>query len=86
MGNVEKVLQQVLRGTSDANIGFKDLCNLLTRLGFEERTKGSHHIFRMAGIMDKPNLQKEGNKAKPYQVRQVRNIILKYGLGGEIDG
>jgi len=40
----------------------------------------------MAGIMDKPNLQKEGNKAKPYQVRQVRNIILKYGLGGEIDG
>ncbi len=47
------------------------------------RIKGSHHIFRKNGIEEKPNLQKEGNKAKPYQVKQVRNIILKYRLGGE---
>ena len=86
MGNAEKTLAQVLRGTSDANIKFKDLCNLLTRLGFELRIRGSHHIFRRAGIMDKPNLQKEGNKAKPYQVRQVRDVILKHKLGGDIDG
>lgn len=43
--------------------------------------KGSHHVFRKVGIEEKPNLQKEGNKAKPYQVKQVSNIILKYKLG-----
>jgi len=45
------------------------------------RIKGSHHIFRKAGVEEKINLQKDGNKAKPYQVRQVRNMILKYKLG-----
>lgn len=84
MAKLEKVLRKVLSGRSDANIAFSDLCNLLTSVGFEERIKGSHHIFRMAGIIDKPNLQKEGNMAKPYQVGQVRNVILKYKLGGEI--
>jgi len=53
-------------------------------LGFEERTKGSHHNFRMAGVEDKINLQKNGNKAKPYQVRQMRNVIIKYKLGGKL--
>ncbi len=84
MSKIEKLLFQVLRGTSDANIVFKDLCHLLLSLGFEERTKGSHHNFRMTGVEDKINLQKDGNKAKPYQVRQVRNVILKYKLGGKL--
>ena len=84
MTSIEKVLFQVLRGTSDANIRFDDLRNLLLRLGFEERTKGSHHLFRKAGIVEKTNIQKEGNKAKPYQVRQVRNLISNYKLGGNL--
>ena len=66
---------------SDANIVFIDLVNLLKYFGFDMRVKGSHHIFRKAEVQEKVNLQKEGNKAKPYQVRQVRNIILKYKLG-----
>ncbi|MDZ7759454.1 MAG: hypothetical protein U5L00_04260 [Desulfovermiculus sp.] len=41
----------------------------------------SHHLFRKVGVKEKPNLQKEGNKAKPYQVKQIRNIILKYKMG-----
>jgi len=41
-------------------------------------------MFRKAGIIEKINLQRDGNKAKVYQVRQVRAIILKYKLGGEI--
>lgn len=69
------------RGTSDANIAFSDLINLLKYFGFEMRIKGSHHIFRKAEVEEKINLQKDGNKAKPYQVRQVRNMILKYKLG-----
>jgi predicted RNA binding protein YcfA (HicA-like mRNA interferase family) len=72
-----------LRGRSDANIPFNDLCSLLLYLGFEERVKGSHHIFRKEKIMEKVNLQQDGNKAKVYQIRQVRNILLTYKLGGE---
>jgi len=52
------------------------------RLGFEERTSGGHHIFRRKGIRELINLQKDGNKAKPYQVRQVRRIVVEYKLGG----
>ncbi|HHT9124367.1 MAG TPA: type II toxin-antitoxin system HicA family toxin [Candidatus Brocadiia bacterium] len=82
MGKYDKLLLQILRGASDANIPFDDLCQLLHRLGFEERTRGSHHIFRKQGIEEKINLQRDSNKAKVYQVRQVRTIILKYNLGG----
>jgi len=50
-------------------------------LGFEKRVKGSHHLFRRAGVEERINLQREGNNAKPYQVKQVRAVILKYKLG-----
>jgi hypothetical protein len=78
---MDEVLEKVLRGRSDASISFRDLRNLLLRLGFEERTRGGHCMFRRAGIRELINLQREGSKAKPYQVRQVRRIILAYGLG-----
>jgi predicted RNA binding protein YcfA (HicA-like mRNA interferase family) len=78
-----KVLERVLSRTSDANIRFDDLCHLLSSLGFEMRVRGSHHIFRKAGVEEKINLQREGSEAKPYQVRQVRAVILKYRLGGQ---
>jgi hypothetical protein len=83
MGSREKLLTQIIEGRSDANIGFDDLCNLLLHFGFAMRTRGSHHVFRKAGVVEKINLQRDGNKAKPYQVRQVRGIILKYRLGAE---
>lgn len=82
MGKQEKLLLQILQGTSDANISFDDLCGLLKNLGFDERIRGSHHLFRKSGIIEKINLQQDGNKAKAYQVRQVRAVIVKYGLGG----
>jgi len=84
MGKFDKLLLQILSGSSDANIQFYDLCQLLRRLGFEERIRGSHHLFRKSGIEEKINVQKDDNKAKPYQVRQVRNVIVKYRLGGDI--
>jgi len=49
------------------------------------RTKGSHHIFRKEGINEKVNLQEAGSKAKPYQVKQVRYLIVKYKLGGNLN-
>jgi predicted RNA binding protein YcfA (HicA-like mRNA interferase family) len=84
MGKWDKLVEQILRGTNDASISFNDLCGLLIRLGFEKRTRGSHNIFRRAGVVERPNLQRAGKNAKPYQVRQVRDIILKYKLGDRV--
>ncbi len=82
MARPEKTLLKVLRGGRDANIGFDDLRSLLLHLGFEERVRGSHHIFFKLGIEELINVQRSGSNAKPYQVRQVRAIIAKYGTGG----
>ncbi|MGH9871015.1 MAG: type II toxin-antitoxin system HicA family toxin [Pyrinomonadaceae bacterium] len=85
MGKDEKLLSDLLRGRSDANIEFEDLCQLLRSLGFDERISGSHHIFRRTGIEARINLQRDKRKAKVYQVRQVRAVIVKHGLAGESD-
>jgi predicted RNA binding protein YcfA (HicA-like mRNA interferase family) len=77
----EKILAKILSGASDANIGFDQLCQLLTCLGFNEHIRGSHHIFTKEGIEEILNLQPKQGKAKPYQVKQVREVILKYQLG-----
>jgi len=55
-------------------------------LGFEERIRGSHHMFRKAGVEEKIKLQRGDGEAKVYQVRQVRGIILKYQRRGEARG
>jgi predicted RNA binding protein YcfA (HicA-like mRNA interferase family) len=77
-----KTLQRVLSGTADAAVRFDDLCQLLESLGFEKRVRASHHLFRKPGVEEKINLQRAGSQAKPYQVKQVRAIILKAKLGG----
>ncbi len=80
MGKYQKLIEIIKDGDSDAHIAFDDLCRLMTKLGFDERIRGSHHIFRKSAVTERPNLQREGDKAKAYQVRQIRNIILKYKL------
>jgi len=77
----DKVLILILSGKSDANISFADLRSLLIRLGFSERIRSSHHIFTKDGVEEILNLQPKVGKAKPYQVKQVRNVISKYRLG-----
>ena len=85
MVSSEKILEKILRGTSDANIAFTDLCSILTQFGFSERIHGSHHIFFKKDIVEIINIQPDGSKAKPYQVKQVRNLILRYKLAGNHD-
>jgi hypothetical protein len=85
MGKHEKLLLQILRGASDANVPFDGLCALLRHLGFDERVRGSHHIFSRDGVEEILNLQPAGAKAKAYQVRQVRGVILRHRLGGQDD-
>ncbi len=76
----DQLLQKILQGRSDANIRFGELCRLLRHLGFVERIRGSHHIFRKQGVAEKINLQRDDGHTKPYQVRQVRRVILRYKL------
>ncbi|MEK7278896.1 MAG: type II toxin-antitoxin system HicA family toxin [Chloroflexota bacterium] len=85
MARRDKILDKLLRGTSDANVSFDELCRLLRRLGFAERIRGSHHIFTKSDVEEILNLQPKGADAKPYQVKQVRNLILKFRLAGEDD-
>ncbi len=80
MGKNEKLLQIILSGNSDNNINFNDLIRLLENLGFEFRIKGSHHIFFRENVNEIVNIQPKGIKAKDYQVKQIRNLIVKYKL------
>jgi hypothetical protein len=83
LSKVSKTLERILRGTSDANIGFDDLRALLLHLGFVERIRGDHHIFTRDGIPEILNLQPRGHQAKAYQVKQVRGVIVTHRLAGE---
>ena len=80
MSKFEKILTKLLSGTSDTNIDFTELCSLLERLGFKQRIKGSHHIFYKENIGEIINIQPNNAKAKPYQIKQIRNIIVTYKL------
>lgn len=81
MSRHERLVRTILGGRSDANIRFDELRALMRYLGFEERVRGSHHLFDKEGIVEIVNLQSRGGHAKP--VRQVRRLILKYKLGAD---
>jgi hypothetical protein len=87
MGRHDKLLAQILAGRSDHNLSFDLLRAVLSSLGFRERIRGSHHIFSRDGVAEILNLQAlPGGKAKSYQVRQVRNVIVRYRLTEAADG
>lgn len=85
MGKHEKCLSDILCGTKDANISFSGLCSVLNDLGFICRIKGDHSIYTKPDIEEIINIQPLGSIAKPYQVKQVRNLILKYRLGDDFN-
>ena len=85
MAKSDKLLLRILQGTADANIRFSEMRHLLMQLGFTERIRGDHHIFTRPGVEEILNLQPKGSAAKPYQVKQVRAVILKYRLAGGHD-
>lgn len=85
MSQHKRLLQAVLSGRQDKNILFSDLCSLLGHMGFGYRVCGDHFIFTKDGVEEIINIQPDGSKAKAYQVKQVRGVILKYQLGGDDD-
>jgi len=80
VGKLDKIFDSILSGSSDNNIPFSDLRHILNALGFSERIKGDHFIYSKIGVAEIVNLQPLRGKAKAYQVKQVRNLILKYKL------
>lgn len=78
MSKLEKLILKLLTGNADANFDIEDLMQILSRLDFEERkTKGSHRIFSKKSVFGIINLQKtKDGKAKPYQVKQVRDFLV----------
>jgi hypothetical protein len=79
--NYGRLISRILSGSADRNIRFADVRRLLVAFGFQERISGDHHIYSRAGIIEIINLQPGQNGlAKPYQIRQVRGLIVKYGL------
>lgn len=46
-------------------------------------SKAATIVFSKEGVEEIINIQPTGGKAKPYQVKQVRGIVLKYRLSGE---
>ena len=65
MSRSRLLLQRILAGHSDANLRFDDLRVLLRELGFIERVRGSHHMFRREGVAERINLQRDDGQAKP---------------------
>ena len=80
---IDKIMARLLEGKSDSSFNFTDICYLLRGLGFAERIRGSHHVFRKEGLREHITLNADGNKARRYQVREVRKVILKHGLRGK---
>ena len=80
MSQLQKLLLSLLSGRGDQNIRFADLVKLLDYFEFDVRIKGSHHIFSKSDVVEIVNLQPRGSLAKPYQVKQVRDLVVKYKL------
>ena len=75
-----KLLERLSSG-SFANVSFKDAINLARGLGFEiVRISGSHHILKHPDVPEVLNLQNERGRAKPYQLRQIIQMIERYHL------
>ena len=79
MASPKRTLESVKRG--GGNIAFRDLQRLLEKLGFRlARVSGSHHIYVHANVPRPMNVQSAGKDAKPYQIRQLRDIIEEFAL------
>lgn len=85
MSQQEKILWAIMSGAHDRGIAFADLRGALERMGFQCRIRGDHFIYTRDGVEEIINIQPLGSMAKPYQVKQVRQVILKYRLGGVPD-
>ena len=75
----QRLLQKVLSGTH--NVRFSEVTALAKAFDFElDRVNGSHHIFIHPDIPELLNLQNMQGKAKPYQIKQMLQLIETHNL------
>ncbi|MCD8134194.1 MAG: type II toxin-antitoxin system HicA family toxin [Clostridiales bacterium] len=72
--------KDIMCGERDNNIRFIDMRKLLESPGFTYKVKGDHFIYWREDITEIINIQPDGNKAKPYQIKQIRILLHKYGI------
>jgi predicted RNA binding protein YcfA (HicA-like mRNA interferase family) len=77
--NKRKLLAKALTGSK--NLRFNEIMALAEAFGFRlSRVSGSHHIYVHPQVRELVNLQEVKGKAKPYQVRQLLEIVERYNL------
>ena len=76
----QKAYIDIMCGHKDSNIRFSDVQKVLEERKFFCRIRGDHFIYKRHDIPERINIQPIGNKAKAYQVKQIRNIFMKYHL------
>ena len=75
----QKLLETALNNPQ--SLRFTEAIKLAEAFGFQvARIRGSHHILKRPGIPELLNFQNVGGKAKPYQVRQLLEIVETYNL------
>ena len=83
--NKRKIFAKIIN--NQTNVRFAEMVKLMEALGFVlDRVSGSHHIFRHPQIPEMANLQDVHGQAKPYQVRQVLQIVEQYNLALKASG
>ncbi len=77
--NPRKLLKKLQGGSK--NLRFSDVVACARAVGFRlDRVNGSHHIFVHTRCDRLINLQEVNGKAKPYQVKQLLDLIECYNL------
>ena len=79
MVKLKKLLEYILMRRGDANVQFESLCQLLKKIGFEERIRGDHHIFTMSGVEEILNLQPKNGKAS--RTRLIKSGTSSFATG-----
>ena len=81
MGQYEKLLLALMSGAKDRKVP-----SPVHAPGLYRRDPVQYAARRPTRRPDQPaGIQPVGSKAKPYQCKQVRQIILKYDLGGALN-
>jgi predicted RNA binding protein YcfA (HicA-like mRNA interferase family) len=75
-----RLYEQLLQSTG-RTVAFRDFIALVEAFGFEHvRTTGSHRQYVHPRIPRPFPIQPEGKDAKRYQVRELLDLVERYGL------
>ena len=84
MTKKQKLLRRALSGSK--NLSFDDLTACAEAFGFRlDRINGSHHVYINKAVGEMLTFQSVKGKAKPYQVKQLLQVIEAHDLRLEDD-